>query len=99
MREQLPVISSRHRRRAALLSDVLQQESAVVQADSNYQKARAVALGGKGGVRFTGKSGLAEFIARTFLQHIPPVYPGPLGGAQIHRRTVVGHGQTGAPHR
>ena len=40
-REKLRVMTNRYAEKAALLSDVLQQESAVVEADSDYQKALA----------------------------------------------------------
>src|SRR5215471_17682456 len=40
-REKLRVTTNRYAQRAALLSDVLQQEGAVAQADSDYQKALA----------------------------------------------------------
>jgi len=40
-REKLRVMTNRYGEKAALLSEVLQQEAAVVQADSDYQKALA----------------------------------------------------------
>ena len=40
-REKLRVVTNRYGQKAALLSDVLQQEGAVVQANSDYQKALA----------------------------------------------------------
>ena len=40
-REKMRVVTNRYGEKAALLSDVLQQEAAVAQADSNYRKALA----------------------------------------------------------
>jgi outer membrane protein len=40
-REKMRVVTNRHGQKAALLSDVLQQEAAVVQADADHQKALA----------------------------------------------------------
>ena len=40
-REKMRVVTNRYGQKAALLSDVLQQEAAVVQADADYQKALA----------------------------------------------------------
>ena len=40
-REKLRVTTNRYGQKTALLSDVLQQEGAAVQADSDYQKALA----------------------------------------------------------
>ncbi len=40
-REKLRVVTNRYGQKAALLSDVLQQEAAVAQADADYQKALA----------------------------------------------------------
>jgi hypothetical protein len=40
-REKLRVTTNRYGQKAALLSDVMQQEGAVVQADSDYQMALA----------------------------------------------------------
>jgi len=40
-REKIRVVTNRYGQKAALLSDVLQQEAAVVQADADYQKALA----------------------------------------------------------
>ena len=40
-REKMRVVTNRYGEKAALLSDVLQQEAAVVQADANYQNALA----------------------------------------------------------
>jgi len=40
-REKLRVMTNRYQQKAALLSDVLQQEGAVAQADSDYQKSLA----------------------------------------------------------
>ena len=40
-REKMRVVTNRYGQKAALLSDVLQQEAAVAQADSDYQKALA----------------------------------------------------------
>jgi outer membrane protein TolC len=40
-REKMRVVTNRYGQKAALLSDVLQQEAAVAQADSNYRKALA----------------------------------------------------------
>ncbi len=40
-REKMRVVTNQYSQKAALLSDVLQQEAAVVQADSDYQKALA----------------------------------------------------------
>ena len=40
-REKMRVVTNRYGQKAALLSDVLQQEAVVAQADSDYQKALA----------------------------------------------------------
>ncbi len=40
-REKMRVVTNRYGQKAALLSDILQQEAAVVQADADYQKALA----------------------------------------------------------
>ena len=40
-REKMRVVTNRYGQKAALLSDVLQQEAAVTQADADYQKALA----------------------------------------------------------
>ena len=40
-REKMRVVTNRYGQNAALLSDVLQQEAAVVQADADHQKALA----------------------------------------------------------
>jgi outer membrane protein len=40
-REKLRVVTNRYGEKAALLSDVLQQEAAVTQADADHQKALA----------------------------------------------------------
>jgi outer membrane protein TolC len=48
-REKLRVVTNRYGQKAALLSDVLQQDGAVVQADSDYQKALAAFWKAKAG--------------------------------------------------
>jgi outer membrane protein TolC len=40
-REKMRVVTNLYGQRAALLSDILQQEAAVAQADADYQKALA----------------------------------------------------------
>lgn len=40
-REKMRVVTNRYREKAALLSDVLQQEAAIAQSDADYQKALA----------------------------------------------------------
>jgi outer membrane protein len=48
-REKLRVMTNRYQEKAALLSDVLQQQGAVTTADANYQKAVADFWGAKAG--------------------------------------------------
>jgi outer membrane protein TolC len=48
-RETMRVVTNRYGQKAALLSEVLQQEAAVAQADSGYQKALAAFWSAKAG--------------------------------------------------
>jgi hypothetical protein len=47
-REKMRVVTNRYGQKAALLSDVLQQEATVVQADADYQKTLAGFWSAKG---------------------------------------------------